>query len=231
MKHKFKIILLLSITLCLAFTSLLLINYRILNSDINNNKTEFKTKVETKVKTNTFDKLKQSYNNNDIVAFIEIPNVLIEPVVQTSDNDYYLNYNINHEKDINGAIFLDYRLNIIDNKKILIYGHSDPKLTLPFAKLAKYHDKEFFKENPIINLYTKEKNYKFNIFSSYVEVDDFDYINIKNFNGLSWLDHLQKLKNKSEYETGINVSDNKKVIILQTCSFEKNIKVINKNIV
>lgn len=173
---------------------------------------------------NNFDNLMKNYDNRNILAFVEIPNVLLEPIVQADDNEYYLNYNINNEKDINGATFLDYRINIDNSNKILIYGHSDKSKTLPFTKLSNYKDKDFFIKNPYIYLYTKDNNYKFKIFSTYIETSDFDYLNIESFNGLTWLEHLKKLKNKSFYETNVEVEDNKKIIILQTCSFDNEYK-------
>ena len=38
--------------------------------------------------------LKEKYNNNEIVMFVDIPDVLSLPIVQTGDNDYYLLHDI-----------------------------------------------------------------------------------------------------------------------------------------
>ena len=70
----------------------------------------------------------------------------------------------------------------------------------------------------------KEKTYTFQIFSSYVETSDFDYLNLESYNGLTWLEHLQKLKNKSQYQTDLSLEENKKVLVLQTCSFDAKYK-------
>ena len=42
-----------------------------------------------------------------------------------------------------------------------------------------------------------------------------------------WLNHIslcaiQKYKNNSEYDTGVSVSSNDKILILQTCSMDPN---------
>ncbi len=178
---------------------------------------------EHTVEENKYEQLIRDYPQN-VIAFIELPGVFIEPVGQAADNDYYLTHNIQQEEDSNGAIYLDYRIDFNQNQKFIIYGHSDPQLSLPFAQLARYHDESFFYEHNIIYLYTKEKTYTFQIFSSYVETSDFDYLNIKSYNGLTWLEHLQKLKNKSQYETNITLEDDKKVLVLQTCSFDSKYK-------
>mgnify|MGYP001079481635 CR=1 FL=1 len=195
------------------------------------NKKEQKEKVHTSVSSpeinvteeNKYEQLIQNYGQN-VIAFIELPGVFIEPVGQAADNDYYLTHNIQQEEDSNGAIYLDYRIHLDQSPKFIIYGHSDPKLSLPFASLARYHDESFFYEHNIIYLYTKEKTYTFQIFSSYVETSDFDYLNLESYNGLTWLEHLQKLKNKSQYQTDLSLEENKKVLVLQTCSFDAKYK-------
>lgn len=175
---------------------------------------------------NRYQEFSQQYENDNIVAFLDIPGVLekIEPIVQASDNNRYLNYNIYEEKDINGATFLDYRNDISSDRKILIYGHSNSELSLPLSVIAKYADSDFFYNHQIIYLYTKEKVYTFQVFSSYVETDDFDYVNLKSYNGLSWMEHLEKFQNKSEHKTDVTLVDGKKVIVLQTCSQDKKYK-------
>ena len=174
---------------------------------------------ENTVKENKYEQLIRDYPQT-VIAFIEIPGIFIQPVAQTTDNDYYLTHNVWQEEDSNGAIYLDYRIHLDQSPKFIIYGHSDPKLSLPFASLSRYDDESFFYEHNIIYLYTKEKTYTFQVFSSYVETSDFDYLNLESYNGLTWLEHLQKLKNKSQYQTDLSLEENKKVLVLQTCSFD-----------
>lgn len=213
------------IILLSVFSLYLLINYHSVHLK-ESTKMAPTHKITDKIQStenNRFDELKQNYTNDHIVAFLDIPGVLDtpEPILQTNDNEHYLSYNINEERDINGATYLDYRIDVKNTSKILIYGHSNPTLTLPLAKLAKYADKDFYNEHPNIYLYTKDEILKFTIFSSYVETNDFDYLNLNNFNGLTWMEHLEKLKKRSQHVSDITLQENKKVIILQTCSFEK----------
>ena len=161
--------------------------------------------------------------NNNIVGTINIPNILNVEVVQTTDNKYYLNHDINNNENINGSIFMDYRVNI-DSKKVLIYGHSGNDDTLPFLILNKYNNKDFFYKNNKIYFYTNKKKYSYTIISSYIETKDFDYMNINNYNNLSYLEHINKLKNKSLFKTNIDLKEEDHILILQTCSTNKSIK-------
>lgn len=169
------------------------------------------------------NQLKEQYHNDDIIAYLEIPNVLKEVIIQTTDNDYYLNHDIEKNQNIIGGTFLDYRNNLEESKKLLIYGHSDPEGTLPFVKLTNYNQEEFFQEHKIIYLISKNRKRKYEVFSSYIEQRDFDYVNLDNFNGLTYQEHLEKLKNKSLVKSNIELTEESKILLLQTCSFNENI--------
>lgn len=164
-------------------------------------------------------KLQEAYQNTDIVAYLSIPNVLNYPIVQAKDNDYYLRRLLDGSTDIKGTPFMDYRTTF-ENKKILIYGHSGEEKSFPFLALHNYEQEEYYKEHPIIYLYSLTKKYTYRIISSYLETEDYDYVNINSFRGLTWLEHINKLKNKSQYPIDIPLTDNSKILILQTCNIE-----------
>ena len=170
-----------------------------------------KTKIDVKSEI-------EKYNNPDIVGYIYISNVLSSPILKSTTNEYYLSHDNYGNYDKKGSITMDYRVNIGD-KKILLYGHSGKEQDLPFLILNKYTDESFFKKNNIIYIYdSNNTKYTYKIFSSYIEAEDFDYVNIKSFNGLSWKEHLNKLKNKSLFNVNTELTDDSKIIILQTCS-------------
>lgn len=170
----------------------------------------------------TFDKIKDlqdKYQNNDIKAILNIENEqLYYPVVQGKDNDYYLNHNYYKEVDKLGSIYLDYRSNIDNSKKNLIYGHSSTKQDIYFNILENYYDENYFSKHKYITLETETKIYKYEIFSVYVETSDFTYMNM-NFNtNEEWYSHLLKLQNKSLYDTNVILNEEDNILILQTCS-------------
>ena len=185
----------------------------------NTNKKKKETKPEEKtiVKKYDIDKIQIDYNNEDIIAYINIPNVLETPVAKGMDNDYYLNHDLYKNDDYRGTVEMDYR-NTISDKKILFYGHSGEEQELPFLQLNNYIEEQFFRDNPYIYLYTKEDERKYRIISSYIETEDFDYVNLISFNGLTYKEHIEKLKNKSLFPTEAEITEESNVIILQTCS-------------
>ena len=145
------------------------------------------------------------------------------PIVRTNDNEYYLTHRLDHSVNVRGTPFMDYRTKF-DDKKILIYGHSGGEDDLPFLLLHNYDNPEFFKEHPAIYLYSKEKKYTYQIMSVYLEKKDFDYVNINSFRGLTWKEHVEKLKNNSKYNIPVEIKDDSKILILQTCRVEGSIQ-------
>ena len=163
--------------------------------------------------------LKEKYNNDDIVGTISISDTDFNTIVlQGKDNEYYLNHLPDKTYNINGSIFLDYRVDIDNSDKLLIFGHSSPNYTLPIMIIENYNSKEYYDKHPYIYISTEKNIRKYQIFSAYVEVSDWDYMKIKYQSNEEKLAHYQKLKNKSFYETNIDINENDNILIVQTCS-------------
>lgn len=66
-------------------------------------------------------RLKQEYNNEDIVGILEIENSnYVVPILQADDNEYYLNHDAYGKDNYMGAIYLDFRVDIDSSRKLLI---------------------------------------------------------------------------------------------------------------
>ncbi len=179
------------------------------------------------VPENRILKLREEYANDNIVGELIIEGTSIkEPVVKYTDNDYYLHHNAYNKYEINGAIFADYRTNVVD-KKVLVYGHSSIYDKIPFNDLEKYYSKSFYEKHKTIKMITENKTYIYQVFSVYVETSDFSYVNL-NIDETTYNSHLKKYKQKSLYDTGVDVHDNDEILLLQTCSNSSKYKNYNK---
>ena len=166
--------------------------------------------------------LKQNYNNNNIVGYVYIPNTDIDEVVaQYKDNDYYLNHNLYNNKDVKGSIFLDYRMKINEGRKNIIYGHNSSNLDVPFRELENYYDKNYFDKNRYIYVRSADVINKYEVFSLFVETSDWTYTKVNFESDEEWLKHINMLKDRSWYDTGVEVNENDRILILQTCSHHK----------
>ncbi len=187
------------------------------------NKPSYKEEIE---------ELRKQNNNDDIIGTIEILNTNLKaPVLQSIDNNYYLRRLPNKKYNINGSIFMDYRTNINTSKKILIYGHNDSYLKMPFDILEEYYDKDFFQNHKYLLLKSYEnKLRKYEVFSVFVEYKDFSYMKV-NYNENEYINHLYSLKNKSFHKTDIELNKNDNILILQACSTHPNYSKYKKKYV
>lgn len=182
-----------------------------------------------KVEITEIEKIRQAYNNNDVVGNISIPDTNIDEVVfQSSNNSYYLNHNGYKEYDQYGEVFADYRIDFDTSKKILIFGHNSSRIKTPFSNLEKYYDKSYYDNHKYITLTLENDVRTYAIFSVYVETSDWSYMNLKFNSTTDWYNHILKLKNNSSYDTGVDVEENDEILILQTCSYNQNYKNYDK---
>ena len=114
-----------------------------------------------------WDALKAS--NPDIVGWVYIPNTVInDPIVQASDNDYYLGHDFDGDEGWLaefGTIFLDYR-NASDwsDASNFVYGHhlNDGSM---FASIGEMDSQKRFEECRTVFLLTPQGNYKLRAYS------------------------------------------------------------------
>ena len=180
-------------------------------------KTETKkteTKTEQKQETVRYDKFGKE------VGSISISNSNFKKDLVSDDTSYYyLDHTLDGKLNYRGVPFIDYR-NDFTGRKTIIYSHS--------AKDEDYNGNEaFFKQHQYITVKYNGKTYKYQIFSVYISVanNDYDegleYYRVMNYTDSEWEQKIQEYKNNSDYDTGVSVSKNDKILILQTCSMDK----------
>ena len=168
--------------------------------------------------------------NNDIVAWLEIPNTKINyPVLQTSDNEYYMKHNYKKEKSGDGSIFLDKDYNWdIPSSNLLIYGHNNKNGNM-FQDLLKYEDENYYKEHPTIQFTTVNEDCTYEIiavFKSRVyyksEKNVFRYYYFINAeNEEEYNNYVEESKKASLYNTGKTAEYGEQLLTLSTCEYSQ----------
>ncbi len=169
--------------------------------------------------------------NKDTKAWIKINNTSIDnPVVQTSDNDYYLNYNFNSSQSRYGTLFFDYRDVISESgnsKNLVIYGHNMKDGSM-FAGLLNYKNLNFYKQNPTFELTTLYEKSEYQVFSVFLINSKAHHDNgyIYNFlrnsftsddEFINWIDESKK---RSLINTAIDISSDDEILTLVTCAYD-----------
>lgn len=222
-KHYIIIILLVMLIVSILTYYIYKYNNTLKSKIINSNTIEVNYEINKIDYEEELNKVRNKYNNNDIVGILSnSDDTLNEIVMQSTDNDYYLEHTVYHESNWRGQTFLDYRNDINNSDKLIIYGHNSNYYNLPFKVLENYYNKSYYDENKYLYLQTNLNKYKYEIFSVYVEVSDWDYYNKMKFNTKDeYYTHILKLKNKSMYDTNVLVNEDDKILIIQTCSTKK----------
>lgn len=168
--------------------------------------------------------------NNDTVGWLTVKNTKINyPVVQSNDNDYYLNHAFDKKKNLAGWIFVDYRndMNEID-KNTIIYGHNVHKNELLFGSLKTVLEKSWYnnEDNLDITFSIKGQSMTWKIFSIYTIEKTNDYLITKFNSNKSFMNYIFDKKEKSIVDFGVEVSENDKILTLSTCYNNSNYRLV-----
>ena len=159
--------------------------------------------------------------NKDTVAYIKVNGTNISyPVVQSSDNEFYLRHSFDKSYSTAGWIYMDYRnKNILNDNNTIIYGHNMLNNTM-FSELTKMTDKSFFntENNNYLTLITDNKTTLWKIFSVYISNPDTDYLTTNFANKDNYLNFLNTIKSKSKNNFNVELADNDKILTLSTCT-------------
>ncbi len=180
--------------------------------------------LDAEEKEATFASLREI--NPDFKAWIVMPGADISlAVVQGNNNDKYLNTGFKGKWSSGGTAFIDHR-----NKEpffdtnTTIYGHNMRDGSM-FGNIKNYKDKETFKDDPYIYIYTENENYVYKIYSVFLtnakKSSDNDYVFYYTFDNLStdecFNSYMEELRLRSYYDTGVDYQAGDKLLTLSTC--------------
>lgn len=183
------------------------------------------TKEETKdfVILEKYEKLYSQ--NKSLIGWLKIDDTNIDyPVMQTVNNEYYLDHNYNQKYDKNGSIFLDKDCDIMNpGSNMIIYGHH-MKSGKMFGNLHLYSNREYYEKHKYIQFDTiyEEGIYEvMYVFRSRVYNEDdivfkyyqfFDVATPEEFDS-----NMNEMARISLYDTGVTARFGDQLITLSTC--------------
>lgn len=167
--------------------------------------------------------------NQRLIGWVKIDDTIIDyPVMQTVNNEYYLDHNFNQEEDRNGCIFMDYQCDVIKGcDNIILYGHH-MKSGKMFGTLNKYSKESYYEEHPTIQfdtIYEKGTYQVMYVFRSKVYSEEdvtfkyYQFINAaseKEFHSA-----MNEMAALSLYDTGVTASYGDKLLTLSTCDYQE----------
>lgn len=153
--------------------------------------------------------------NDDVVAWIYCPDTKINyPVLQASNNDYYLYRLLDGTVNDNGSIFMDYRNDskFLDGNT-MIYGHHMQSGAM-FADLMNYKKQSYYEEHPYLYILTPDRDYRLDLFAAAVVESTSDIYTTTPDDAI-----IQECINKSTFTSNI-AFPTRNVVTLSTCTYE-----------
>ncbi|MCL2158693.1 MAG: class B sortase [Oscillospiraceae bacterium] len=171
------------------------------------------------------DKIKRNIKklsdmSSDMFCWIKVQHTSIDyPVVQYTDNDYYLHHNFNKVWSSGGAIYADFNnsKNILDDRHLVIYGHNMLDNSMFQPLITAYEKREDNFRTGIIELITEDAMYYYEVFSVSEEDPWSGYIQTKFNSDEEYVEFLYSLKERSNFQKNVTLDADSKIITLSTC--------------
>lgn len=167
--------------------------------------------------------------NPEAVGYIRQDNgdYIDNPILQHSDNDYYLNHSANNQASSVGSIFVDYRIEEgLEARNSIIYGHNMGRRVknIMFGSLNWYYycddDSEYYKNHPTFDVYVGYRHYKYYIFAAYKTEAEGGWTYQYSFeNDEAFMQYVNDCRERSIHnfsEVG-EITAEDKIITLSTC--------------
>ena len=172
------------------------------------------------------DEYKTLYSKNKrLIGWLKIDDTNIDyPVMQTENNEYYLDHNFNQEYDKNGSLFLDCDCNVYPRStNMIIYGHNMKSGSM-FGNLQQYAKESYGKKHSVIEfdtIYEKATYQVMYVFRSQVYNEDdvvFKYYQFIEANSEEEFNfYMKEMASMSLYDTGVTANFGDSLLTLSTC--------------
>ena len=174
-----------------------------------------------------FNELKKK--NEDTVGWIKLEGTNVNyPVVQGTNNSYYLNHSYDKSYNKAGWVFMDYRNNPKTlNKNTIIYAHARVDGTM-FGTLKKTLKEEWYKNtnNHVIKFSTLAENSLWQVFSVYTTKKESYYLTTNFSSDDDFTNFANELKQRSIFTFSATPKANDKILTLSTCKDSKGNRIV-----
>lgn len=158
--------------------------------------------------------------NQDFVAWLTIPDTVIDyPVVRSDNTAYYLHHLFSGKESKLGCLFSltssDYET---PSQNIAIYGHHLSNSNAMFSTLMDYKQADYCAEHSLLRLDTLYGTRTYRIFAVVnMKVSDWDAATARFAGDEDFLDFVNRAKHKALYDTGVAVKSTDNILTLITC--------------
>ena len=174
--------------------------------------------------------------NTDVIGWLMLPGTSVnEPVVQTTNNDYYLRRDYLKNYAYEGCYYMDYESVMFDEgadlaQNTIIYGHNlgnpkgakDDPNGVKFAALLKLNDETFAQDTPYIYLATPSKTHIFEVFAAFYCEERLTPVpyHLASYTEDRLMTLASDAKSRSTFTYDVSVDPQDKLLTLSTCTYK-----------
>lgn len=159
--------------------------------------------------------------NPEVVAWLICEGTQLNyPVVQGSDNAYYLKHLFDGTWNSAGCLFVDCgNIPGFLDQNMVVYGHNMKNKSM-FSILTEYKSQEFYDAHPRMLLLTPEQNFRIELFAGYVAGTQDNAWQLSFASEKEFCDWIETVREKSLFQSDVEVEVSDRLITLSTCSYE-----------
>lgn len=156
--------------------------------------------------------------NSDVVGWLQgMDDTISYPVVQGTDNDFYVHRLLDHSYNFCGTLFVDFRNKMLEDDITVIYGHKMKNRTM-FGQFGLYDTYEYYKDHPVFRLYTPNGSYdlliKTCVYTSIYEEIPLNFESEEAFN-----DTMASFERRGQFWSDTDIQYGDKLFCLYTCAY------------
>lgn len=166
--------------------------------------------------------------NADIKGWIQIEATKVNyPILQSDNNEYYLNHNYKKEKSKYGSIYLKTGIDINNNNSnLILYGHNMKDGEM-FKTLLDYADKNYYETHKQVTIITQNEKRKYEVIAAFKsrifykdEKNVFRYYNYTTFeNEDMYNEYINNINKIKLYDTETTATYGEQLLTMITCEY------------
>ena len=156
--------------------------------------------------------------NEDVVGWILIPDTTVSfPLMQWTDNDFYLEHTWKQTPNVNGSIFMECQNNPdFTDFNTIIYGHNMQNGGM-FGSLRRYRNENYLKEHPSFYIASDQGVLRYDIFAVHSAGTDTIIYGLDMETDQQKKTFIRFATTYSLFDTDIEPTLEDKVVTLSTC--------------
>lgn len=160
--------------------------------------------------------------NSNIFAWIELEGSSIDyPIIQGSDNEYYLKHLPDGTYNDAGTIFMDTENHMdLSDRVTVFYGHHMLDEPLMFAEVENYENQSYYDSHKKFTIHTPEAEYEVYPVAGHVTSGTAGYIRLSFSSDEDYMEYIRGFIDSSDFVSEETITEADQTVMLSTCSYD-----------